>query len=185
VDLLTLFLIALGLTADSFAVSVSSGIILNKVKLSQSLKIAFFLAFFQGIMPVIGWALGFGFKDMIKSYDHWVAFSLLFFVGAKMIWEGYKSKPGSKRIDPTNTLVLILMAIATSIDALIVGLSFAFMDVDILFSSVLIGLMTFTVSMAGIYLGCKFCRLINYKLDVVAGFVLIGIGIKIMIEHLE
>jgi putative Mn2+ efflux pump MntP len=181
-DIISLFIIALGLSADSFAVSVSSGIIIPDIKWKQSLKIAFFLGIFQALMPVLGWLIGFSFKDLISNYDHWIAFGLLLLVGLKMVIDGAKSKH-HKKINPAQTMVLIGLSIATTIDALIVGVGFAFLDVNITWASIMIGVVTFSASISGIYLGCRFCKLINYKLDMIAGFVLIAIGLKILLEH--
>lgn len=181
-DYITLLIIALGLSVDSFAISVSSGIMLQEVKLNQTLKIAGFLSVFQGLMPVLGWFAGNSFKDIIQSYDHWIAFGLLLLVGAKMAFDSF-GKHQSKKVDPTNTLVLITFSLATTIDALIVGISFGILGTPIIISSIIIFLVTFIVSMIGLYLGCRFCKLVNYKLDLIAGIVLFLIGLKILIEH--
>ncbi|OFX56531.1 MAG: hypothetical protein A2046_14310 [Bacteroidetes bacterium GWA2_30_7] len=181
-DYITLLIIALGLSVDSFAISVSCGIMLQEIKLKQSLKIAGFLSVFQGLMPVLGWFAGMSFKSLIQSYDHWVAFGLLLAVGMKMIIDSFRKK-SNKKLDPTNTLVLIGFSVATTIDALIVGISFGLLGTSIISASLIIFLVTFIMSMTGLYLGCRFCKLINYKLDVIAGIVLISIGTKILIEH--
>lgn len=183
-DFFSILIIALGLSADSFAISVTSGVILKRVSFYQTFKIAFFLAFFQGIMPVIGWMAGYSFKLMIADYDHWVAFILLLAIGLKMIFDGLKDKSVDEKINPLNTIVLIGLSVATSIDALIVGVSFGILEVKILISSIIIFLITFLASSTGLKLGCRFSKLVKYKLDVIAGIVLIGIGTKILVEHL-
>lgn len=182
-DYITLLIIALGLSVDSFAISVSSGLMLQEIKLKQTLKIAGFLSIFQGLMPVLGWIAGMSFKNLIQSYDHWIAFGLLLIVGLKMIFDSLGKKT-SKKVDPTNTYVLITFSVATTIDALIIGISFGLLDTPIVIASFIIFLITFIISMIGLYLGCRFCKLMNYKLDLIAGIVLIGIGSKILIEHL-
>lgn len=182
-DFFTIIIIALGLSADSFAISVSSGIIISKIEFSKAMKIAFFLAIFQGTMPLIGWFLGVGFSEIIKDYDHWISFILLLFVGAKMIYDDFKKDENKSRINPLKTVVLIGLAIATSIDALIVGISFGLLEYPIIISCSIIFIATLLVSLSGIYLGCRFCRLINYKLVSIAGVVIIGIGVKILLEH--
>jgi putative Mn2+ efflux pump MntP len=182
-SIIAIIIIALGLSADSFAISVSSGIILKKVTNNQAFKIAGFLAIFQAIMPVIGWFAGNSLKNLISDYDHWVAFSLLFLIGAKMIYENFSSKPNNK-FNPLDTKVLIGLSIATSIDALVIGVGLGLLDTPILLSSLIIGIVTFIVSLIGVKLGCKFCKYIDYKLEAIAGGVLILLGLKILIEHL-
>jgi len=183
-DLFSIFIIALGLSVDSFAISVTSGIILKNISISQTVKIGFFLSFFQAGMPVIGWLAGYSFKSMIVNYDHWLAFFLLFAIGLKMLIDGFKNKPIDNKINPLNMIVLIGLSVATSIDALIVGVSFGVLEAPILISAIIIGSITFIASVAGLKLGCRFSKLVKLKLDAIAGIVLIGIGTKILIEHL-
>lgn len=182
-SIFTIIIIALGLSADSFAVSVTSGIILKKVNYIQAFKIAGFLAVFQAIMPIIGWFAGNSLKDVIRDYDHWIAFLLLFLIGAKMIYENFNETPHNK-FNPLNTKVLIGLSFATTIDALIIGIGIGLLDYPILSSSIIIGIVTFIVSFIGVKLGCAFCKYINYKLEAIAGGVLILLGLKILIEHL-
>lgn len=179
----SIIIIALGLSADSFAVSVSSGIILKKTTFNQALKIAGFLAIFQALMPVIGWFAGNTLKNYISDYDHWVAFSLLFLLGLKMIYENFNEKP-HKKFNPLDIKILLGLSVATSIDALIVGVGIGLLESSIILSSIIIGIVTFIVSYIGIKLGCKFCKYIDYKLEAIAGGVLILLGTKILIEHL-
>jgi len=184
-DLLTLIIIALGLSFDSFAVSVCSGLSLCKkhIKLKDTLKIAGSLAFFQALMPLIGWILGNTVKDLIEDYDHWVAFGLLMILGLKMIYESRKSSV-SKIKKPTQWRVLIPMSLATSIDALAVGITFAFLVQNMLVPVTVIGLITFGVSLTGLYMGRKMGTRLASKAEIFGGIILIGIGIKILIEHL-
>ncbi|MDP4188182.1 MAG: manganese efflux pump MntP family protein [Bacteroidota bacterium] len=182
---LSIFLIAVGLCFDSFAVSVSSGIVLNKIKFSDASKIAGSLAFFQATMPVLGWFAGYQVKDYIASFDHWIAFFLLLFLGVKMIYESLKSKDEPINFNPLDFKVLITLSIATSIDALLVGVSFAFLRINIAESAVIIGAVTFIISMVGILFGKKTGNKFGKKMEILGGLILIGIGVKILIEHLS
>ena len=181
----TIFLIGIGLAMDAFSVSVTDGIILKKPRLSQSAKIALFFGGFQFLMPVLGYLLGSAFARYITAFDHWLAFALLGFVGGKMIWEAFHEKDECDEIkNPLDTYTLFILAIATSIDALAVGITFATMAVSVLFSSALIGIITFFICLLGVYLGSWFGNLLGNKAEIIGGLVLIGIGLKILIEHL-
>jgi len=185
-ELLTLFFIAIGLNFDSFAVSISTGLVVKHIKFRQATKIALVLAFFQALMPVIGWFIGSQVKDYISNYDHWIAFGLLSIIGVKMIIESLKKEKEEEKKDfnPFKPIVLIGMAIATSIDALIVGVSFAFINVNILFSAGLIGVLTYIVAMLGMLFGKKAGKWFGKKMEIIGGSILIIIGIKILLEHL-
>ena len=183
-DILTIFLIAIGLSFDTFAVSVSSGLLKKEIEFFNATKIAFTLAFFQGLMPVIGWIAGLAVKDLISSFDHWVAFALLAILGIKMIWESFKSDTDKKNADPMKLKIMITMAIATSIDALVVGISFSIIDVPIILSILIIGSVTFIVSMLGILFGKKTAGALGKKMEIFGGLILIGIGVKILIQHI-
>ncbi len=179
---LELLLIAIGLSMDSFAVSLTSGS-LKCINYRKGLKIAVVLAIFQGIMPFLGWLLGNTFKDMIEQIDHWIAFSLLFIIGLKMIVEAIKVNPEERQFNINNNYVLMMLAIATSIDAFVVGISFGFLEVSILKASIIIGITTFAISFGGICLG-NINRFIKPRTaELLGGLVLIIIGIKILIEH--
>ena len=142
------------------------------------------MAIFQGAMPVIGWLIGDTFKEMVVKADHWIAFGLLLLLGAKMIYEG-RIPPRSKKIkNPTRWRVLIGMSVATSIDALAVGIGFSFFVEQILFPAVMIGTVTFIVSMSGIYMGRKLGTKLAGIAEISGGIILILIGTKILIEHL-
>jgi manganese efflux pump family protein len=182
--LITLFLIALGLSGDTFAVSISSGLTLNKIKFVQALRIAFVLGIFQAVMPVIGWYLGLQIKDFIQDFDHWVAFISLSLIGGKMIIESYKSEDKKKPFNPLNLLVLIGISIATSIDALIVGISFALISVNMSAAFFIIGFTTFFVAMTGVLIGKKTGNKIGKKAEIIGGVILIMIGLRILIQHL-
>jgi len=179
---LELILIAIGLSMDSFAVSLTSGS-LQCITHKKGLKIALVFALFQGVMPVLGWLLGITFRDMMEQIDHWVAFSLLFIIGLKMIVEAIKVKPEERQFNINKNYVLFMLAIATTIDAFVVGISFGFLEVSILKAAIIIGIVTFIISYGGICLG-KLNRFIKPRTaELVGGFVLIAMGIKILIEH--
>ena len=184
-DFFTILFIALGLSMDSFAVSVTSGLLIKKAKLISFMKFCLVLALFQAIMPVFGWILGKELKVYIESSDHWVAFSLLILIGGKMIWEGSKKSEERKQFDPLNNIVMLGLGLATSIDALIIGLGFGFLDVKIIYPVLIIGLTTFFAAVTGIYIGSKLQKTVNLRLEILGGLVLMGIGIKILIEHLN
>jgi putative Mn2+ efflux pump MntP len=183
-DIFTIILIGIGLTGDTFAVSVSTGLSISKIQFVQALRIALVLAVFQGLMPMIGWFLGIQIRDYIIDYDHWIAFALLTAIGGKMILESLKHESEKKPFNPLKNSVLITIAIATSIDALIVGVSFAFIDVNILLSAGIIWFLTFFVSMTGVFIGKKTGELFGKKVEIIGGIILIAIGIKILFQHL-
>jgi putative Mn2+ efflux pump MntP len=182
--IISILLIAIGLNFDSLAVSISAGLVVNHIRFKQAIKIAFVFAFFQGLMPFIGWVIGSQIKSLINDCDHWIAFILLFLIGAKMVYESLKKDEDKKQFNPLKLLVMVSMAIATSIDALIVGVSFAFVDVNILLSVFVIGALTFIVAMTGLFIGKKVGYLFGKRMEIIGGIILIGIGAKILLEHL-
>jgi manganese efflux pump family protein len=184
--IISLLLIAFSLSFDSFAVSVCSGLSLCRKHLTwtDALKISLTLAVFQGIMPALGWFLGSSVKEYIEQFDHWIAFILLSFLGVRMILEGRIPVQNKKIKNPTQWRVIIPMAIATSIDAFAVGISFTFFYKNILLPSLLIGVVTLGVSLSGIYMGRKAGVNIAGKAEIAGGIILILIGSKILIEHL-
>lgn len=183
-EFITLLLIAISLSFDTFAVSVSTGLIINKIYFSKAVRIAIILAFFQTLMPIIGWISGNLIKDYIVQIDHWLAFSLLTLIGGKMIYESFKTDQDEKNFNPEKISVQITMALATSIDALIVGITFAFISIDIWFSVSLIGIVTFLAAMIGMLLGKNIGKKLGNKPELIGGIILIAIGLKILIEHL-
>ena len=184
-DFLTVFLIGLGLSMDCFAVSITSGVLLKQVPWKLALKMAIFFGGFQALMPIAGWALGTGFQKYVESFDHWVAFFLLAYLGGKMIYEGIKTENAEEpKKNPMNTRVLTGLAIATSIDALAVGISFAFLNISIIAPVISIGVITFLVSIVGIVIGTKFGQRFNFPVEIFGGLILIAIGVKILVEHL-
>jgi len=184
-DFFSIFLIGTGLAMDCFAVSITSGVILKYFRFKEAFKIAFFFGLFQGIMPVFGWLAGIGFINVIADYDHWVAFILLLFLGGKMIYEDFKSKSDDdEKFNPLLLPVLISLSVATSIDALAVGITFAFLQSSITIAVIQIGVITFCFSVLGLYFGVKFGKRYNIRAEIIGGIILISIGFKILISHL-
>lgn len=182
-----LFLIGIGLSMDAFAVSICKGLAMRKVNKKQCFTIALFFGGFQALMPFLGWALGTQFAQYIESVDHWIAFVLLLFIGGKMIWEAIKDGADSceEKIDPPLDLrELFILAVATSIDALAVGVTFAFLNTPIVQAIVIIGVTTFVLSVFGVYVGNVFGNKYEKKAQIAGGIILIGIGLKILLEHL-
>jgi manganese efflux pump family protein len=180
----TLLIIAVGLSMDSFAVSLSCGLTICNLCKENIFKIAGFLAISQTIMPIIGWLIGFSFRKYIESYDHWFALGLLSILGLKMIYEGLFPHKVVKKFNPLNNGVLLTMCLATTIDALVIGISFALLHVSIIFSSVTIGIVTFIFSATGILIGNKIKSFSQSKVLIAGGLILIGIGIKILLNHI-
>jgi len=175
-------LIALGLAMDSFSVSITRGITSTKTKmLIEALKTGFFFGLFQGIMPIIGWLAGLRFIELISGFDHWIAFGLLVFIGVRMIYESI-SRESKQVVSSSSFKVLIMLSIATSIDALAVGLSLSFLETSIVTPAIIIGIITFSLSFLGVYIGKKFGSYFE-KIGVLGGIILIIIGLRILIEH--
>ena len=183
-DILTLLFIALGLSMDAFAVSITSGITIKEQRLNHALRIGLFFGSFQALMPLIGWLAGLSLRDLISGVDHWVAFGLLSLIGGKMIYGATKIGSDKKDANPLSVFVLLILSIATSIDALAVGLSFAFLKISVATPIIVIGFVTFVLSFLGVLVGNKLGHFFEKKMEIVGGLVLIGIGIKILIEHL-
>lgn len=180
---ITFLLIGIGLSFDSFAVSVSCGLMKQEIKFKQATLVAGSLAFFQAFFPVVGWYLGTKINSLIASVDHWIAFGLLAAIGIKMIIEGVKPEGKLKSFDPFDLRVLIGLSVATSIDALVVGLSFGFLDVPILFPVVVIGGVTFIVSMLGMLFGKNVPAKRSHQSIILGGIILTSMGVKILAEH--
>jgi putative Mn2+ efflux pump MntP len=184
VDLASVLLVALGLSLDALAVSISCGFVIPDLRASHALRIGAFFGGFQVLMPVLGWLGGLGLRRVIAGFDHWVAFGLLALVGAKMIRDGVRGGSDEERLDPRRLGVLLVLAVATSIDALAVGLSFSLLAADIVFPVVVIGVVTFTLSFLGVFAGRRFGRLLGEKIEIAGGLILLGIGARILAEHL-
>jgi putative Mn2+ efflux pump MntP len=183
-NIISIIFIAFGLAMDAFAVSITSGLTIKSLKINNALKIGTFFGLFQAIMPIIGWLAGLSFREIISDVDHWIAFGLLIVIGCKMIYESSKMEVNNNKINPLNVYLLLILSIATSIDALAIGLTLSFLKVSIILPAIIIGATTFSLSVIGVYFGNKFGHYFERKIEMVGGFILIGIGIKILIEHL-
>ena len=177
-----LLLIAVGLSMDAFAVSVCKGLSVKKVGVKHAALAGLYFGGFQFLMPVIGYLLGFRFESVIENVDHWVAFVLLAFIGGNMIKESFGK--AEELNEDFGVKTMLLMAIATSIDALAVGITFAFLEVQILPAAGLIGVTTFLLSFVGIYIGNAFGTRYKSKAELAGGIILVLIGLKILLEHL-
>lgn len=187
VGFVELFLIGVGLSMDAFAVSVCKGLGMSRLNIRQATIISLFFGGFQALMPLIGWALGSQLADLITPIDHWIAFALLAFVGGKMLWDAFHEddEQGEEAQDARLDLKeLIMLAIATSIDALAVGITFAFLGVSIVWAIAVIGVTTFVLSVVGVAVGHVFGARYEKGATIAGGIVLILIGCKILLEHL-
>jgi len=184
VALITIIIIALGLAMDAFAVSIVSGAAYKQLKIKHALRIALFFGGFQAIMPLIGYLAGLSIKTYITSYDHWVAFGLLSAVGVKMIYGSFKIKSAEENLNPSNILILLVLSLATSIDALAIGITLSFLRVSLVTAVSIIGLVTFVLSYLGVFIGKRFGHFFENKIEAIGGLILIGLGIKILFEHL-
>jgi putative Mn2+ efflux pump MntP len=183
-DAATTILLSLGLAADAFAVAVSSGLAIKHMKVNKALKIALFFGVFQALMPVLGWLIGLSFSFLITPIDHWIAFGLLSFIGGRMIYESLQSQECEKKFNPLDTGTLITLSVATSIDALAVGLGFAVLKDSIALAVTAIGFITFFLAFAGVFIGHKCGNLFANKIEILGGAILIFIGSRILFMHL-
>lgn len=181
-----LFLIAVGLSMDAFAVSICKGLKMQRFNVRHAGVIALAFGGFQALMPVIGWFLGKQFESYITGIDHWIAFALLAVIGGKMAVESFKKEEedSSKENEKLDVKELLVLAVATSIDALAVGITFAFLQVSIVPAVSLIGVITFVFSAVGVFIGHKFGAKFKSKAELAGGIILILIGLKILLEHL-
>lgn len=183
-----IFLIGVGLSMDAFAVALCKGLNMKKVNYAHTVIIALFFGGFQAVMPLLGWFLGKNFESYIKSVDHWIAFALLAYIGGKMAYEAIKGddeeEETSAKGDKLDLKELTIMAIATSIDALAVGITFAFLQVSIVSSITIIGITTFVLSIIGVMIGNRFGMRFKSKAELAGGIILVLIGLKILLEHL-
>jgi putative Mn2+ efflux pump MntP len=178
-----ILVIAIGLSADCFAVATCSSIACKSLPNWQGFRLSLAFGFFQAAMTILGWLAGRTITNLISSYDHWVAFGLLVFVGGRMLWEARYEKE-ERKTDITQWRYLLLLSIATSLDALAVGLSFAFLKVNLLMAAVTIGITTLVISLAGFMAGKKLGEIIGKGAEIAGGIILIGIGVKILLQHL-
>ncbi len=185
---IVLFLMGVGLAMDAFAVSICKGLSMRKVNRKQALVIGLFFGGFQALMPLIGWALGIQFEEYIANIDHWIAFVLLALIGGKMIKEALEAGDEDIEIEqmdpPLKIREMFLLAIATSIDALAVGVTFAFLNYPIVEAITIIGVTTFVISIIGVYVGNFFGNRYKKKAELAGGIILVLIGLKILLEHL-
>ena len=184
-ELVTSFFIATGLAMDAFAVSIAVGSRLDRLAARPLFRLSFHFGLFQFMMPIIGWFVGSQIARYIQHYDHWLAFLLLTYIGIKMIWESWRRDDQRESLtDPTRKWSLIVLSVATSIDALAVGLSMALLKVAILFPSVIIGIVAAAMTAAGVVFGRKLGARFGKKMEFVGGLILIAIGVNIVIGHL-
>lgn len=180
----TILLIAVGLAMDAFAVSIASGLTMTRFRIRYVFRIALAFGLFQAIMPIIGFLAGLSIRDFLASIDHWVAFGMLSFIGCKMIYESISMDSNNKQFNPQDLLLILSLAVATSIDALAVGISLSFLKISIIRPALIIGIVTFAFSFTGVYIGKRIGHLFEKKIEIIGGLILIGIGIRILIEHL-
>ena len=188
VGFIELFVIGVGLSMDAFAVAVCKGLGMKMVNWRLAFVIALMFGGFQGLMPLIGWALGSQLTSLIEPVDHWIAFILLVFIGGKMLWDAFRGDDGCETCgcaeEKLDMRELLMMAVATSIDALAVGVTFAFLGVNVMAAVVVIGVTTFALSFVGVVAGNRFGARFEKPATVAGGVVLVLIGLKILLEHL-
>ncbi len=182
-ELFTLLITAVGLSMDAFAVAMCKGLSLHRFKLRYGLLVGLYFGVFQAVMPLIGYFLGINFAEKIEAFDHWIAFALLGFLGLKMLYEAL-GKGGGAEGDALDCKTMLVLSLATSIDALAVGISFAVLKVEIFSAVTVIGVITFLLSGIGVKIGSVFGERFKTGAEVCGGLILIGIGIKILAEHL-
>ena len=178
-----IIVIAFGLVLDAFAVSLGAGAVGRIGNHRGAIRLAFHFGLFQFLMPVLGWYVGFKIEPLVKSVDDWIAFFLLSYIGVKMIWDSYKPVDEFRR-DPSKGKEMVLLSVATSIDALVVGFSLAILMINVWYPAIIIGIVTALLSITGIYLGKVIGSKIGKKLEIMGGLIIIGIGLKILISHL-
>jgi putative Mn2+ efflux pump MntP len=184
VDFLSILIIAIGLSADCFGVALSGSISMGTVSFLQIFRTSLAFGLFQALMPVLGWLAGRTIADVISAYDHWVAFALLVAIGGGMIWESFRSRNArATGTDFTKGILLLTLSISTSIDALAVGLTLAFLEVNIALASLTIGVVAFIITVMGFLVGRKVGKLLGRRAEAIGGVILIAIGIRIVLTH--
>lgn len=183
-ELATIIFIAVGLAMDAFAVSIVTGSVCCELHVRHALRMALFFGAFQAMMPIIGSLAGLGLREHISAYDHWIAFGLLAFVGGKMIYESFTIESAEKNLDPTNLMTLLTLSVATSIDALAVGVTLSLLATSIVLAVTIIGVVTFGLSYAGIEIGKRCGHFFESKIEILGGLILIAIGLRILLTHL-
>jgi manganese efflux pump family protein len=184
-DLITISLVAIGLGVDAFSVAISIGATNTKRSWVPVVRLGAAFGLFQFAMPIVGWLAGLTLVNIIGGFDHWIAFALLAFIGGKMILEGFEKEIDEKKADQTRGLPLLLLSVATSIDALAVGFSFSILKVPILYPAIIIGIVCFLMTTIGMIFGKALARIFGKKVEIFGGVVLIAIGVKILIDHLS
>ncbi len=183
-ELFTIVIIAVGLAMDAFAVSIVSGAAYKQLKLRHTLRLAIFFGGFQAFMPLVGSLAGLSLKKYTAGFDHWIAFGLLSAVGIKMIYESFKIGSAEKNLDPSNIFILLALSVATSIDALAVGVTLSLITSSIIIAVIIIGIVTFALSYLGVFIGRKVGHIFENKIEALGAAILIGLGVKILIQHL-
>jgi putative Mn2+ efflux pump MntP len=183
-EFVSILLIALGLSADCFAVTLSASCTNRNFTRLQIFRVAGFFGFFQALMPLLGWLAGRKIVDLIANFDHWVALGLLVFVGGKMLWEAFHHEENEKPVDISHGWMLFTLSVATSLDALAVGLAFAFENVNIWLAISVIGSVSFIIAGIGFLIGRKVGEVFGKRAELIGGLILIGIGIRILLTHL-
>jgi putative Mn2+ efflux pump MntP len=184
-DLISILLVAIGLSADCFAVALSSGIATRNRSRLRALRVAFSFGLFQALMPVLGWLVGRTVIDFISGFDHWIAFALLGFIGGKMLFESFRdSEEDETATDITRGWLLLTMSIATSIDALAVGLSFALVEVNIALASPIIGIVALGITVVGLQVGKRAGKLLGKRAETLGGLILLAIAFRILLSHI-
>lgn len=183
-SLFTVIALAVGLAMDAFAVSIVEGGTYKKLHLRYAFRIAFLFGAFQAVMPIAGYFCGIAVKQYIVNFDHWAAFGLLSAIGIKMIYESFRINHAEKNRQSSGVILLLGLSVATSIDALAVGITLGIVKSSILFAALIIGIVTFILSYAGVFIGHKIGHFFENKIEAFGGVVLIGIGLKILLEHL-
>ena len=180
---ISILIIAIGLGMDAFSVAISIGAVSRRVSLAPVLRLSASFGLFQFLMPLAGWLGGMTVADHIAGFDHWIAFVLLLYVGGKMIHESFQCEEKVHPNDPTKGMTLLMLSVATSIDALAVGLSLALLKTPILYPSIIIGVVAFIMTALGMLFGEKLGKICGKKVEVIGGIILIGIGVKILFDH--
>lgn len=184
-DSLSLIALAVALAMDAFAVALAAGAILHPLTFRPCFRLAFHFGLFQAMMPVIGWLAGLTVQSFVAAWSHWIAFALLLYVGGRMIHEAVSAEEGAERAnDPSRGLTMVALSVATSIDALAVGLTLAMIDVVIWIPSLVIGLVACGFTVAGLFLGARAGKRWGKRVEVAGGVILIGIGVKILLSAL-
>jgi putative Mn2+ efflux pump MntP len=183
-DFLSIFFIAIGLSADCFAVALSAGITIKEHTLTRVSRLSFSFGFFQALMLVLGWLAGRTIVDFIADYDHWVAFALLTFISGRMFWEAFHPEHEERDVDITRGWLLLTSSVATSIDSLVVGLSFAFLEVNMALASPIVGTVSFIVTVVGFVLGKRISKSMGKRAEILGAIILLAIGLRILLTHL-